>query len=181
MGISYVREYRSGYLKLRLQKMSRNRYVVVTLIQNAILGGLGLLIPYAVYCLHLYFQYGTKAYLNIKEGETVIMFHPKLAASNTIAYVCLIGAFVLLAGVTFATFAIGISAWIKNTFLTLILPFVLCIAMAILIPDNRFDLLLIFAPNGYASASVPIILIMSGILILTGIILFAVGVKNNEK
>ena len=32
MGISYVREYRSGYLKLRLQKMSRNRYVVVTLI-----------------------------------------------------------------------------------------------------------------------------------------------------
>ena len=92
MGISYVREYRSGYLKLRLQKMSRNRYVVVTLIQNAILGGLGLLIPYAVYCLHLYFQYGTKAYLNIKEGETVIMFHPKLAASNTIAYVCLIGA-----------------------------------------------------------------------------------------
>lgn len=94
--------------------MSRNRYVVVTLIQNAILGGLGLLIPYAVYCLHLYFQYGTKAYLNIKEGETVIMFHPKLAASNTIAYVCLIGAFVLLAGVTFATFAIGISAWIKT-------------------------------------------------------------------
>ena len=89
MGISYVREYRSGYLKLRLQKMSRNRYVVVTLIQNAILGGLGLLIPYAVYCLHLYFQYGTKAYLNIKEGETVIMFHPELAASNTIAYVCL--------------------------------------------------------------------------------------------
>ena len=78
-------------------------------------------------------------------------------------------------------FAIGISAWIKNTFLTLILPFVLCIAMAILIPDNRFDLLLIFAPNGYAWASVPIILIMSGILILTGIILFAVGVKNNEK
>lgn len=49
--------------------------------------------------------------------------------------------------------------------------------MAILIPDNRFDLLLIFAPNGYAWASVPIILIMSGILILTGIILFAVGVK----
>ena len=168
MGISYVREYRSGYLKLRLQKMSRNRYVVVTLIQNAILGGLGLLIPYAVY-------------LNIKEGETVIMFHPELAASNTIAYVCLLGTFVLLAGVTFATFAIGISAWIKNTFLTLILPFVLCIAMAILIPDNRFDLLLIFTPNGYAWASVPIILIMSGILILTGIILFAVGVKNNEK
>ena len=33
MGISYVREYRSGYLKLRLQKMSRNRYVVVTLMQ----------------------------------------------------------------------------------------------------------------------------------------------------
>ena len=161
MGISYVREYRSGYLKLRLQKMSRKRYVAVTLIQNAILG--------------------TKAYLNIKEGETVIMFHPELAASNTIAYVCLLGTFVLLAGVTFATFAIGISAWIKNTFLTLILPFVLCIAMAILIPDNRFDLFLIFAPNGYAWASVPIILIMSGILILTGIILFAVGVKNNEK
>ena len=49
------------------------------------------------------------------------------------------------------------------------------------VKDNRFDLLLIFAPNGYAWASVPIILIMSGILILTGIILFAVGVKNNEK
>ena len=74
--ISYVREYRSGYLKLRLQKMSGNRYVAVTLIQNAILGGLGLLIPYVVYCLHLYFEYGTKTYLNIKEGETVIMFHP---------------------------------------------------------------------------------------------------------
>ena len=44
------------------------------------------------------------------------MFHPELAASNTIAYVCLLGTFVLLAGVTFATFAIGISAWIKNTF-----------------------------------------------------------------
>lgn len=72
MGISYVREYRSGYLKLRLQKMSRKRYVAVTLIQNSILGGLGLLIPYVVYCLHLYFEYGTKAYLNISFKDSFI-------------------------------------------------------------------------------------------------------------
>ena len=87
MGISYVREYRSGYLKLRLQKMSRKRYVAVTLIQNAILGGLGLLIPYVVYCLHLYFQYGTKAYLNIKEGETESS--PNLCVNSSFSYVVL--------------------------------------------------------------------------------------------
>lgn len=181
LGISYIREYKSGYLKLIFQRMSLSKYMISKLLKNALAGGIALVIPYYIYAIHLYFQLGDKSELMIEEGQTAVMFLPNLAAGNTLKYILVLSIFVFLAGVTFATFALGISAWIKNQFLTLAIPFALCIFVAIVTPDFKWDLLLLYSPNGYAEVSIGILAIMYISLVIVGVILFISGVIRNEK
>lgn len=181
IGVSYVREYKSGYLKLILQRESLKKYVIKKLCLNIIYGGISLVVPYILYCIHLYVQLGTKAELVLDKGNTVIMFCPELANENMLLYLVVIGAFVFNAGAVFATFSIGISAWVKNEFLSLALPFALCIAVAIVTPDMKWDLLLLYSPNGYEYASIAVIIIISAFMYLMGAMMFIFGVKKNEQ
>ena len=108
------------------------------------------------------------------------MFMKDWAEGRELVYVLLLIGIIFLCGVIFATFALGISAWIKNSFLTLIIPFGLCILSA-MFPPRKLHLLLLYSPNVYGHMSIPLTCVMGVLLFVTGIVMFVTGVKFNEK
>lgn len=180
MAVSYVREYKSGYIKIRFTKQKKKDYVVRTLFKNGVAGGLALLVPLLWLVVHMYLDKGLGAPLITEPGLTMVNFMKDFAAVNPIGYIVYQAVQVFLCGVAFATLALGISAWVKNEFLTLVLPFAICIFVAIFTPDHAWDLLLLYCINGYTGATLfPVVVMWFG-LMAAGILLFGIGVYRNE-
>lgn len=180
MAMNYVREYKTGYIKIRFTKQSKKKYTIQMLLKNGILGGGALLIPFVILVIHLYLDKGIGAPLMTEQGLTVVKFMTSFAEANPIGYMIYQGVQVFLCGVVFSTFSLGISTLVKNEFLTVLLPFALCISVAILTPDFSWDLLLLYCVNAYSEVSLFKVCIMGTLLLITGVILFVVGVNRNE-
>lgn len=179
MATQYVREWKSGYLKLVFSKQKRNTYIVKLLFRNAFIGGGALALPVILFIFQLYIYY--KDWYN-PEGEiNHVHFLKEIAAQNGGLYVLVVIFIVFCCGGTFATLSLGISAWTRNSFLTIMLPFALCIIVAMTTPDFGWDLLLLYSPNIYTETSIISIIIMEFFLLVCGIVLFVVGVYRNEE
>lgn len=181
MAVNYVREYKSGYIKIRFTKQKKRDYIVRSLWKNGMMGGLTLMIPLLWIAVRLCLDKGLDAPLITEHGLSLVQFMTEFAEGNPIAYIAFQVAQVFLCGVAFATLALGISAWVKNEFLTVLLPFAICILTSILTPNHTWDLLLLYCINGYAGASVFNLVVMGSILLIIGIVLFITGVHRNES
>lgn len=180
MAINYVREYKSGYLKIRLTKQSKINYITNILLKNALCGGVALVIPLIEIIVHLYQDKGITAQLITEEGLSVVRFMTSFAESNPIGYILFQIMQVFSCGVVFSTFALGISAWLKNEFLTVLMPFAICILVAILSPNYSWDLLLLYCPNAYVNVPIFNLVVMASGLLFIGIIFFIIGFYKNE-
>lgn len=179
MATRYVREWKSGYLKLVFSKQKRNEYIVKMLLKNAFIGGSALALPAILFTIQLYIYY--REWCSPYQELIHVHFMKQIAIQNGGFYVFLVIIGVFCCGVVFATFSLGISAWTKNSFLTIMLPFVLCIVVAMTTPDFGWDLLLLYSPNIYTETSYVCIAIMEVSLFVLGILLFVVGVYRNEE
>lgn len=180
MAMNYVREYKTGYIKIRFTKQSKKKYIIGMLIKNGVLGGLALMIPFVMIAFHLYMDKGISALLMVEDGLTVVKFMTSFAEVNPIGYIVYQTIQVFLCGLAFSTFALGISAWVKNEFLTVLLPFALCVSVAILTPDYSWDLLLLYCSNAYINVSFFNLIVMGVLLFITGVMMFVTGVNKNE-
>lgn len=179
MATKYVREWKTGYLKLVFSKQKRNKYIVKLLLKNAIMGGGALALPTILFVLQLYIYY-REWYTPYGEINHVHFFN-EMAIQNGGLYVLVVILVVFCCGGTFATLSLGISAWTRNSFLTVVLPFVLCIVVAMTTPDFGWDLLLLYSPNIYTDASIVSIVIMELSLLVLGAASFVAGVYRNEE
>lgn len=181
MATQYVREYKSGYLWLILERTGNWKYKMERLGKNALFGALSLLIPYLIYAFQLTLMLDTAAPLYPDHGESLAHYNPELAEAYPILYILMIALIVSVCGAVFTTFALGFSTLVKNEFLTLLLPFATCILMAMVTPDLQWDLLCTYCPNGYAKIKTSNIVVMDCIVAFLGIGLFIIGTKINER
>lgn len=181
MAANYVREYKTGYIKVRFTKQKTNEYITKVLFKNAIMGGLALMIPFLWIAVRMYLDKGLDVPLITESGLSMVTFMTEFAKVNPIGYIAFQAVQVFFCGMAFATLALGISAWVKNEFLTLLLPFAICILVAILTPSHAWDLLLLYCINGYAEASLFPVVVMGAVLMIIGILLFSIGVHRNES
>lgn len=180
MATLYVREYKSGCLWLVMEREGALRYKRRVMGENAILGALALTVPYAAYACQLVVKLGTDAPLHPEHGDTPVAYQMGLAEKSPIGYLVMTAVVVAVCGAVFATFGLGISAVVRNEFLTLLIPFALCILVAMITPFFQWDLLCTFCPNAYTKTRTSNIVIMDAVLAIAGIAMFMYGTKANE-
>ena len=178
LSTSYVREYKSGYLSIVFTKQTKKKYILGKLVHNGLYGGIALAVPAIIINIELLLHYGPDAHID--KETTVIMFLKDWAVGRELVYVLLLIGIIFSCGVIFSTLALGISAWVKNSFLTLIIPFGLCILTA-MFPPRKLNLLLLYSPNVYGHMSIPLTCVMGILLFVAGIVMFVTGVHYNEK
>lgn len=178
---TYVREYKTGYLKCKLMRMGKFNYFCGKLLATFFYGGFALAVPVGIYALQIGLSHKTTAPLGGENGQTFVSYMIDFAKKNPGGYMALSVAIVFVCGAVFSVFAMGISAWVKNEFLTIILPFALCILVAIVSPFASFNFLLLFCPSEYSFVQTWQLIAMAGGLLIAGILLFVFGVIRNEK
>ncbi|MDD6482862.1 MAG: hypothetical protein PUF65_11455 [Lachnospiraceae bacterium] len=178
---SYVQEYKTGYLKCEFLRERKSIYIVQKLILAFVYGGAALGIPVGLYALQIGLTHKTEVSLESMEGQRFVSYLPNIAEQNEAGYMAMSVGFVFLCGAAFSVFALGISAWVKNEFLTILLPFAICVLIAIVSPVGWFNLLLLFCPSEYSLIETWQLAVMWMGLMAVGIFLFVSGVKYNEK
>lgn len=179
---SYLLEKETGFTKFIYSRMSIKRYVWIKAIVNAIVSVLVGSVASFIMLMFLICTYGIRVTDELQIGGPF----SDLFYSNKLAYslIC-----VLITGICYmaiATLALGLSAWIKNRYLVLIIPFfyyILCGTLVEILGINRifnFNLAQVYSLN--VVVSTPHVFIYPALLLLLGFGLFYVGVIfKNEK
>lgn len=181
---SYLLEKETGFTKFIYSRLSIKKYACIKVIVNAIVSALvGITASFIILMLLIY-KYGIRVTNQVLVGGPFSY----LLDSNTgrVEYAIIL---VLITGVcymTIATLALGISAWIKNRYLALIIPFfyyILCGTLLEILGVNRvfnFNFAQIYALN--IIVNTPHVFIYPILLLAVGVILFYTGViLKNEK
>lgn len=178
---TYVREYKSGYLRCERIRKGQAHYIVGKLVASFFYGGFALAIPVGVYAIQLSLTRENTAPLLDENGNSFVSYLRDFALASPKGYMAMSVGIVFLCGAVFSVLALGISTWIKNEFLTIVLPFAMCILVAILSPVGWFNFLLLFCPSEYGLVQTWQLVVMGVALLMVGVLLFVFGVKCNEK
>lgn len=120
---SFCGEYRSGYLKLLLSRMSWKKYAATRILTTALAGGMVIALPFAVMCATAY-HYGVHG----------LPQNGMYAGTNVAYYIQHYGDFYVMAGkvilgflfgAMWALFGMAFAVWSGNKYVTLVAPFVL--------------------------------------------------------
>lgn len=179
---SYLLEKETGFIKFIYLRISTKRYVFIKSIVNAIVSALVGILSSFTMLIFLICTYGIRVTnkLNI-EGPFSYLLN-----SNRLKYAFILVAITGLSYMVFSTLALGISAWIKNRYLVLILPFfyyIFCgtiLDVPIISNFFNFNFSRIYSLN--SAISLAHVFIYSILLLLLGETLFYIGVVlKNEK
>ncbi len=176
---TYVREKKTGFYTCAVMRKGFKQYIAEKIVKSLLLGGITLALPVTLLTIYLKIEKDSAASLYDIDQHTTASFLTGIAEKNPNAYLIMTILIVFICGAVFSVFALGISAWVKNEFLTLVIPFAVCILSAIFF-DN-FNLLLTFCPSEYDYVRVWHIVVMDVAIFLTGITLFIMGVIKNKK
>ena len=181
---SYLLEKETGFTKFIYSRMPIKKYVWIKFVVNALSSTLVGSAASFIMLMFLIYTYGIGG--GIPNIVTVGGPFSNLFYSNKLGYGLIL---VLITGICYmvlATLAIGLSAWIKNRYLVLIIPFfyyILCGTMVEILGINRvfnFNLAQIYGLNSIVSTSH--VFIYPILLLLLGLVLFYTGViVKNEK
>jgi len=179
---SYLLEKETGFTKFIYSRMPIKKYVWIKFIVNALSSTLVGSTASFIMLMFLIYTYG----IGIPNRVTVGGPFSNLFYSNRLGYGLVL---VLITGICYmvlATLAMGLSAWIKNRYLVLIIPFFYYMLSATLIEIlgiNRvfnFNLVQVYALNRIGSTSQVFIYLI--LLMILGFGLFYLGViAKNEK
>lgn len=178
---AYVREYKTGYLRCERLRKGQARYIVGKLVKSFFYGGFALAVPVGAYALQLGITRENTAPLEDEYGNSFVSYLHDFALAEPKGYMAMSVGIVFLCGAVFSVFALGISAWVKNEFLTIVLPFAICILVAILSPVHWFNFLLLFCPSEYSLVQTWQLVVMGAGILIAGVLLFIFGVRWNEK
>ncbi|KOY80529.1 hypothetical protein I6G82_08805 [Lysinibacillus macroides] len=121
---SYVSDCKTGLNKYIYIRMSKTSYRLIRLLVNGLVGGFVLFIgPF----ISLLFLLGIKVFTHIpmaKEQMETFEYFKSLGIHSPIIAILIILIVLFFCGFTFATFALGISTFIQNIYLAVLLPFI---------------------------------------------------------
>lgn len=175
---SYVSDQKSGYFSSQRLRKHNKCYFIEKLWKSALTGSLSLAVPVAFFSIYLWMNNPCSASLYDESGDTVTSFMAHFAEKDPKLYMALIVLLTAIAGASMAVFALGISTMVKNEFLTLLIPFGICILSAIL--GDKNNLLLTFCPSEQADISLYRVLIMDLIVLAIGVGLWIYEYRRKE-
>lgn len=179
---SYILEKETGFTKFIFLRLSPKKYVWIKAVINAIASGLVVSVASLIMLIFLISTYG----IRVTNAFEVTGPFSYLFYENRLGYAFFVIFILCLFYMMFATLALGISPWIKNRYLTLILPFfyyIICGTVFEIIPINKFfnfNATAIF--NLQPGTTEHHIIFYSLLLFIVGLVLFYLGVilKNEE-
>lgn len=178
---SYVIDLKSGFAHYIHIRIGRVKYCFIRLFVNGIVSGAILSVSFLILFFTLLIIYGP----NIKGDflhETVIF--KGIHDNFPITYISILILNTFICGVVFSTLGLGISTFIKNKYLAVVIPF-LCYLFSgtILVQVNKFlHLGILFDWDYYNDLHLSIVLISYIVTFLIGIGLFLFGaLKRGEN
>lgn len=180
IGASYRDERSCGYYFLLRTKILRKRYLRIKLIVSALSGAIAVGIPNLLYLILVMIIKGIYA---DGESDVALSFLTDIYYAKPLAYAGLLVINAAVCGAVFAVLGMGISAWVKNKYLAMILPFAYYIfsGMVLSYVNPHLNAISLFSVNQYQTANGFAIFTYDLILLLTGVILFITGVVYEDE
>lgn len=176
---SYLLDLESGYLKFIYLRISKKKYVLTRLVVNALVSGLIIVIASMIVFAMLYILFGiSKTSLNPLEGAFDFIY-----SKSKLLYILILMLVSFIFNVVFSTFALGISAWVKNRYITILSSFfyyVLTATVLVSLGLYKLNATILFTLHPIATEFD--IIMYQCILLIIGFVLFYFGVLwKNEK
>ena len=176
---SYLLDLESGYLNFIYLRISKKKYVLTRLLVNALASGLIMVISSTVMYAILYIFLGiSETSLNPVQGPFDFIY-----LNSKIIYIIVLMIVSFIFNVVFSTFALGISAWTKNRYLTILSSFfyyVISGTLFVLLGLNKLNATILFTLHQIATEFD--VILYQCILFAIGFNLFYFGVLwKNEK
>ena len=175
---SYIIDMKSGYLKYILTRTKITNYIIIRIIINGLVGGFVLFISLSIAFIMFVLLKGT----NSSEIYSQTIIFKDVLNTNPYLYVLLILLNSFVCGFVFATFGLGFSTLLKNTYLTILFPFLFYILSGTLLV--RFNPLFHAAVTyvlDYGGSSITTVIVYDLIMLLIGITTFVLGVSKNVE
>lgn len=177
---SYIEEMESGHIYYTYTKLSKKKYIISKLLVNGVIGGSVIAIP----CLLLLgISLGVKGTSLTAESGSMVVYGRDLYLQTPIAYVLLLILNSFICGFIFANLALGFSAFLKNKYLTILMPFGFYIFSGVVLSNISIYLnaITLFDVHQYGELERIGIILYDIILFLAGGITFAVGVYRRKS
>jgi hypothetical protein len=175
---SYIDDSKTGYLKYILTKTKLINYIKIRLLANGLIGGFVLSFCLSISFFLFVILKGTKS--SVIHAQINIL--KDIFETNPFLYIFLLILNSFVCGMVFATFALGISTFLKNKYLTVIFPFIFYILSGTLL--YKINPLLHSAVTydlQYGGSSLTTVIIYDLIMLIVGITTFVFGVLKNVE
>ncbi|MFV0343924.1 MAG: hypothetical protein ACK5JH_13755 [Anaerocolumna sp.] len=177
---SYIAELESGYINILLTKITLTTYICTKTLIVIITGFLVMIIPSTVYLLLLIFSKG----LVITEYESItVTLFAGIYKSFPLLYIVMTILNASICSSLFALMGLSISAWKRNKFLTVIIPFSYYLFSAIILKQFNpyLNSINLFTLNNLGPFTITSNLIYEIVIIVLGIYFFQLGVTKDAK
>lgn len=179
-GTSYREERSCGYYQLLQTKMTKVRYLTLKLILSALAGAMVLGVPNLCYFLLTILVKGTAI---TGQSNVALCFLTNLYVVNPVAYGGVLVINSAICGGIFSILGIGISAWISNKYLAMIIPFAYCIfsGMVLFYIHPWMNAICLFALNQNYTFNWMAFILYDTSLLLLGSLLLIRGVSYGNQ
>ncbi|MBW6411667.1 hypothetical protein [Clostridium weizhouense] len=179
---SYLEDINSGFIKCIHTRYSKKKYLMYKFLSNFVVGGLGFVIPLIINFIILILSYPSLPTHAILGKQTILCggLFPALFYTYPILYIALWLVIYFMYAGAFASISLGVSTIIKNKFVVLFIPFLLCNVIGILLDiTNKHS----YSPLSFLYLSIKqdikvIILEFIGIMIVSMSLFYLGGTKN---
>ncbi len=132
---SYLEDIHSGLIKYIYTRYSKNKYLACKFVANFIAGGLAFVIPLIINFIILILSYPSLPTHSILGKQTILCggLFASLFYAHPIIYIGMWLVIYFMYAGAFASIALGISTIIRNKFVVLFIPFLLCNVIGIVL------------------------------------------------
>lgn len=177
---SYITELESGYINILLTKVTLATYIRTKILIVILTGVLVMIIPSSFYLLFLIISKG----LVITEYESItVTLFAGIYKSFPLLYIGIIILNASICSSLFALMGLSISAWIRNKYLTVIIPFSYYLFSAIILKQFNpyLNAVNLFTLNDLGPSTITSTLMYEIVMIVLGIYFFHSGVTKDAK
>lgn len=175
--LTYIMDNEHGFSKNLYLRMSKLKYAITKFTVNAIVGGLTIFIitfSYYIFCLVIK---GIR--VSDVESMNINGLYLSLYNKNQIMCMLIVVSLTIIFGMVFSSFSLAISSFVKNKYLSIILPFCLYLFLGMFLYDYKLiNLQLLYSLRYFPEVSVIYRLIYTGILLFMSFILFFIGIQT---
>jgi hypothetical protein len=177
--MSYIfenEEYFSNYIYIRMSKL---KYFTIKFVINSLIGGLTIFLStFSYYILVLAIRgVNSKDLFSMNIGGDYLALYNK----NQILCMLVVVSLTSIFGYVFASFSLAISTFIKNKYLTIIIPFAIYLFSGMFLYNyEKLNLQVLYSLRLFPNVSIFYRIIYSLILVLISYVLFIIGAYLKE-